>query len=205
MPFIKSHKYVTRIFGKSNCLLSFDTTRAAWKTTLPTMLVFLHMYPLPPLSLLQLSDSQTISQHPSTLLISELKVKVIWNRLSLGKSVLLSGTHLGPATNFFPLFNCFIDSCRFVYLGRPIWREVGSVVFSCCWASPAEAFSGLCPSENDDHIFMISELKVKVKVTLQLTVSQSLSRLVLVITSGLGPHGKLHTYVAVQLLLSRPQ
>jgi hypothetical protein len=31
-------------------------------------------------------------------------------------------------------------------MGRPLWREVGSVVFSCCWASPAQSLSGLSPA-----------------------------------------------------------
>jgi hypothetical protein len=34
----------------------------------------------------------------------------------------------------------------FVDVGRPLWREVGSVVFSFCWASPAQSFSGLSPT-----------------------------------------------------------
>jgi hypothetical protein len=31
----------------------------------------------------------------------------------------------------------------FVDVERHLWREVESVVFSCCWASPAQSFSGL--------------------------------------------------------------
>jgi hypothetical protein len=34
----------------------------------------------------------------------------------------------------------FLDSCRFIDVGRPLWREVGSVLFICCWASPAQSF-----------------------------------------------------------------
>jgi hypothetical protein len=34
---------------------------------------------------------------------------------------------------------------HFKHLGRPLWREVGSVVFSCCWASPGQLFSGVSP------------------------------------------------------------
>jgi hypothetical protein len=37
------------------------------------------------------------------------------------------------------------DSCRFVDLGRPLWREDGSVVYSCCWPSPAQSFLGASP------------------------------------------------------------
>jgi hypothetical protein len=31
---------------------------------------------------------------------------------------------------------------------RPLWREVGSLVFSCCWVSPAQSLSALSPAEH---------------------------------------------------------
>jgi hypothetical protein len=34
------------------------------------------------------------------------------------------------------------DSCRFVDLGRSVWREDGSVTYNCRWSSPAQSFSG---------------------------------------------------------------
>jgi hypothetical protein len=37
------------------------------------------------------------------------------------------------------------DSCGFVDLGRSLSREDGSVVYNCCWASPAQSFSNLRP------------------------------------------------------------
>jgi hypothetical protein len=37
------------------------------------------------------------------------------------------------------------DSCGFVDLGRSLWREDGSVVYNCCWPSPAQSFSGPSP------------------------------------------------------------
>jgi hypothetical protein len=33
------------------------------------------------------------------------------------------------------------DSCGFVDLGRPLWREDGSVVYNYSWPSPAQSFS----------------------------------------------------------------
>jgi hypothetical protein len=36
---------------------------------------------------------------------------------------------------------------EFVDLGRLLLREVGFVVYSCCWALPAQSFSGLSPTE----------------------------------------------------------
>jgi hypothetical protein len=34
------------------------------------------------------------------------------------------------------------DSCGFVYMGRSFCREDGSVVYNCCWPSPAQSFLG---------------------------------------------------------------
>jgi hypothetical protein len=73
-------------------------------------------------------------------------LKLIYHRQSVGQSVLVSGTHLGPATKFSFFLRFSLDSCRFVilghltripsppqsyyfvFLGRPLWREVGSVM-----------------------------------------------------------------------------
>jgi hypothetical protein len=38
-----------------------------------------------------------------------------------------------------------VDSCGFVDVECPFWREDGSVVYNCCWPSPAQAFSGSSP------------------------------------------------------------
>jgi hypothetical protein len=58
-----------------------------------------------------------------------------------GQSAILSGCqapHMGPKTRFLLLS----DNCGFVHVGRPLRREDGSVVYNCCWASPAQSFSG---------------------------------------------------------------
>jgi hypothetical protein len=34
------------------------------------------------------------------------------------------------------------DSYGFVCVGRPLWREDGSVFCTCCWPSPEQSFSG---------------------------------------------------------------
>jgi hypothetical protein len=58
----------------------------------------------------------------------------------------VSGTHLGPVTSFCSFFlKLFLGSYGFVHMGRPLRWDVGPVVFSCCWASPAQSFSGLSP------------------------------------------------------------
>jgi hypothetical protein len=49
---------------------------------------------------------------------------------------------LAPNCCSWPIFNLSLDSCGFVNVGRPPYREVRSVVNSCSWASPAQSFSG---------------------------------------------------------------
>jgi hypothetical protein len=60
---------------------------------------------------------------------------------SVGQSFLEWRTLLGLKTRFLLLS----DSCGFVDLGRPFWREDGSVVYNCCWPSPGQSFSGPSP------------------------------------------------------------
>jgi hypothetical protein len=45
----------------------------------------------------------------------------------------------------FPILD-FFYSFRIIDVGRPLWREVGSVLFSFCRASPAQSFSDLSPT-----------------------------------------------------------
>jgi hypothetical protein len=72
--------------------------------------------------------------------INELKLKLCYDRRSAGQSLLKQSTHLGLTTRFWLLSG----SCRFVDLGRPLWRGDGFVVCNCYWSSPAKSF--LCPS-----------------------------------------------------------
>jgi hypothetical protein len=37
------------------------------------------------------------------------------------------------------------DSCGFVDVGRPLWREGGSVIYNCCWPLLSQSFSGPSP------------------------------------------------------------
>jgi hypothetical protein len=60
------------------------------------------------------------------------KSKSCYDQQSVGQSVLVSGTR----DQFFP-FSIFFDSFGFVDVWRPLWREVGSVLFSFCRASLA--------------------------------------------------------------------
>jgi hypothetical protein len=48
------------------------------------------------------------------------KLKLNYDRQSVGQPVLVSGTHLGTATNFSLSLKFSLDSSRFVILWRPL-------------------------------------------------------------------------------------
>jgi hypothetical protein len=50
---------------------------------------------------------------------------------------------LGPKTRFLLLS----DSCAFLDVESPPWREGVSVDYNCCWSSPAQSLSSLSPAE----------------------------------------------------------
>jgi hypothetical protein len=70
--------------------------------------------------------------------VTRVRVRVTL-RLTVGQSVSLGvEPHLGLMTRYLLLF----DSYGLVFVGRPLWRENGSVFCACCWHSPAQSFSG---------------------------------------------------------------
>jgi hypothetical protein len=85
-----------------------------------------------------------ISRRGSDWLPDLVKVKITL-RLTVSRPVSLDVRH--PSGTRDQFFSSFLDSYGFVDVGRPLWREVGSVVFSCCWASPVESILGLSPTE----------------------------------------------------------
>jgi hypothetical protein len=54
--------------------------------------------------------------------------ELYYDRRSVGQPVLVSSLHLGLMTRCLLLS----DNCGFVDMGRPLWREDGSVVYNCC-------------------------------------------------------------------------
>jgi hypothetical protein len=45
--------------------------------------------------------------------------------------------HIGNKTRFVLL----PDICEFAYVGRPVWRKDGCIVYICCWPSSGQQFS----------------------------------------------------------------
>jgi hypothetical protein len=90
----------------------------------------------------------------------KLKLKLIYDRQSVGQSILVSSTHLGPATNFsfplkFPLDICWFSLilvlihllvCYFVApsLTR---RRVCNLLYNCSWALPEQPLFGRSSAE----------------------------------------------------------
>jgi hypothetical protein len=69
----------------------------------------------------------------------KLKSKLIYDRQSVGQSVLVSGTHLGPATNFSFSLKFPLGSCRFVILYCLLWREDGPVIYCTIASGPCQS------------------------------------------------------------------
>jgi hypothetical protein len=93
----------------------------------------------------------------SAVLIAKLKLKLIYDRQSVGQSVLVSGTHLGPVTNFsfslkFPLDNCV---CYFVAPSLTRGR-VCNLLFSCFWALPEHSWAEV-PQYSRPYFTVLSE------------------------------------------------
>jgi hypothetical protein len=76
-----------------------------------------------------------------------------WRLVS--RPVLVSYPYLGPKTRFLLLS----DSCSFVDVGCPLWREDGSVIYDCCWSSPAQSFFGASPVRLSTY-FTVSDLRL---------------------------------------------
>jgi hypothetical protein len=72
----------------------------------------------------------------SELVCLKVKVQVtLW--LTVSRPVYLGvKPHLGPKI----IFSLLSDSCGFVDVGRPLWREDRSVIYTCCWPSPAQSW-----------------------------------------------------------------
>jgi hypothetical protein len=76
------------------------------------------------------------------LSLNIVKVKVML-RPSVSRPVSLVVKHPSGAQDQILLLS---DTCVFVDVGRPLWREDGSVIYDCCLSSPPESFSGPSPA-----------------------------------------------------------
>jgi hypothetical protein len=84
----------------------------------------------------------------------------VWRMLSLALSsvkfyVTTDGQPASMSWNKAPIWGLwpdlyyFCDSYGLVLVGRPLWREDGSVFYMCCWPLPAQSFFG-----TRDHILL---------------------------------------------------
>jgi hypothetical protein len=77
----------------------------------------------------------------------QVKVKIIL-KLKVSRPLCQGNRHPSGALDqfLFSFFKLSWDSCGFANVGRPLSREAGSVINSCCWASPAQSLSGPSPT-----------------------------------------------------------
>jgi hypothetical protein len=86
----------------------------------------------------------TITHQPLTLLTAEVEVKL---RPTVSRSVRLGVRQpSGTRDHFFFSLKFPFDSCGFVILYYPLWREDGFVIYCCRWSSPTKSRSGLSPA-----------------------------------------------------------
>jgi hypothetical protein len=80
----------------------------------------------------------------------KLKLKLIYERQSVGQSVLVSGAHLGPVTNF-SLSSKFPSDrqLHFCYFVAPSLTKgrVCNILYNCFWALPEQSLLGRSPTE----------------------------------------------------------
>jgi hypothetical protein len=77
-----------------------------------------------------------------------LKLNLIYDRRSVGEPVLVSGAHLGPATNFFSPWNSFRQLLVCYFVAPSLTRgRVCNLLYNCFWALPEQSLSGRSPAE----------------------------------------------------------
>jgi hypothetical protein len=84
-------------------------------------------------------DSTTLvySVYPASV-----RVRVT-SRLAVYRKSVLATSPLRLTTNNF-IFQ--LNTCGYSPYVNPLWRDDGSVVYNCCWSSPAKTFSGRSPA-----------------------------------------------------------
>jgi hypothetical protein len=78
-----------------------------------------------------------------------MKLKLIYDRQSVGQSVLVPGNHLGPVTNFVSLLEIFFRQLRTCYFVAPSLTRgrVCNLRCNCFWYLPEQSLLGRSPAE----------------------------------------------------------
>jgi hypothetical protein len=133
----------------SGALFSFPWAVKGWKTLLSTrtglcgcrlkMLFSFGSIVIPGFSHLEIHDQSQSQSRNITLTL----------KTTDGQSTSPSWCQ-EPIWDLWPFFLFFLNDRQivagFVDAGPPLWREVWSVVYSWCWVSPEQSFSGLSPA-----------------------------------------------------------
>jgi hypothetical protein len=86
---------------------------------------------------------------PRWFTLSKVKVKVIFTTDGHLASLSWFKHHRETVNNFSFLFylKLSLDGCWFYIMERPLWREDGSVIYSCYYTLPAQSSSGPSSAE----------------------------------------------------------
>jgi hypothetical protein len=93
----------------------------------------------------------------SFLTLDVMKLKLIYDRQSVGHSVLVPGTHLRPVTNFFSLLEIFFRQLLVCYFVAPSLTRgrVCNLLYNCFWSLPEQPVIGRSPAELTDIFYCI--------------------------------------------------
>jgi hypothetical protein len=93
-----------------------------------------------------LCHSALISAHSTVL---KLKLQLIYDRQLVGQSVLVSGAHLGPVTNFSFAMKISSRQLRLWYFVAPSLTRgrICNLLYNCFWALPEQSLLGRSPEE----------------------------------------------------------
>jgi hypothetical protein len=83
------------------------------------------------------------------ILDMKLKLKLIYDRQSVGQSILVSGANLGPVTNFSFAMKFFCRQLRLCYyVASSLTRgRVCNLLLNCFWALPEQSLLSRSPAE----------------------------------------------------------
>jgi hypothetical protein len=81
--------------------------------------------------------------------VHKFQFMLIYNRQSVGQSVLVPGTHLGPVTNFISFLEISFRLFRGCYFVAPFLTRgrVYNLLYNCFWVLPEQSLLGQSPTE----------------------------------------------------------